>query len=326
MGKDKGKGGPGKAYRTGISLIEAVQKFGDEETAHQWFVDRRWPDGVRCPDCDSENVKMRNSKRKTPVYHCNACKYDFTVKSGTILHDSKLPLSKWAIAFYLFNTSLKGVSSMKLHRDLGITQKSAWHMAHRIRETWNNETEKFAGPVEVDETYHGGENKNRHKDKKLEGRGTANKTPIAGVLDRPTNRVTTKVVPTTTKKVLQGFVEEHTEDNAQVYTDEHAGYRGIDRPHEAVAHGAGEYVREMAHTNGLESFWSQFKRGVDGTFHQISVKHLQAYANEFSGRHNSRPMDTITMMEAMATNGVGRHLPYKRLIGADRAEEWECGN
>ena len=135
MDKDTGKGGPGKAYRKGMTLVEAVQKFADEEAAHQWFVDRRWPNGVICPDCESVNVKMRNTKRKTPVYHCNACKYDFTVKSGTIMHDSKLPLSKWAIAFYLFNTSLKGVSSMKLHRDLGITQKNAWHMAHRIRET-----------------------------------------------------------------------------------------------------------------------------------------------------------------------------------------------
>ena len=319
------KGGPGKSYRKGISLIEAVEKFGNEEAAHEWFVEKRWPDGVRCPDCDSENVKMRNTKRKTPVYHCNACKYDFTVKSGTIMHDSKLSLSKWAMAFYLFNTSLKGVSSMKLSRDLGITQKNAWHMAHRIRETWNNETEKMAGPVEADETYVGGKEGNKHEWKKLRaGRGSVGKTPVAGVIDRPTNTIATKVVPTTSRKVLQGFVEGHTEEGAQVYTDEATAYKGINRPHEAVAHGAGEYVRLMAHTNGLESHWALFKRGLNGVYHWVSVKHLGRYSTEFAGRHNSRPLDTITMMERMAERAVGKHLPYRTLIGRDRAEKWEC--
>ena len=120
--------GPGKANRTGITLIEAVQQFGDDAKAEQWFVERRWPDSIRCLQCNSDNVAPRKTNRKTPVYHCNACKFDFTVKTGTIMHGSKLPLSKWCIAFYLFSTNLKGVSSMKLHRDLGITQKSAWHM------------------------------------------------------------------------------------------------------------------------------------------------------------------------------------------------------
>ena len=296
-----------------------------EDAAHEWFVERRWPNGVTCPDCESANVKMRNSKRKTPVYHCNACKYDFIAKSGTIMHDSKLPLSKWAMAFYLFNTNLKGVSSMKLARDLGITQKNAWHLAHRIRETWNNETEKFAGPVEADETYIGGKEKNKHEWKKQKsGRGTVGKTPVADVIDRPTNQVTTKVVPATSRKVLQGFVEGNTKDGAQVYTDEAVAYKGINRPHEAVAHRAGEYVRMMAHTNGLESHWALFKRGIDGTYHHISVKHMGRYSTEFSGRHNSRPMDTVDQMERMAVASVGKHLPYRALIGDNLAEEWEC--
>ena len=147
--------GPGKANRSGISLIEAVQKFGNEATAEAWFIERRWKDGIRCPHCNSAHISERASRKPMP-YHCRTCRQYFSVRTGTVLQNSKIPLSKWCIAFYLFSTNLKGVSSMKLHRDLGITQKSAWHMAHRIREAWNVEADKFTGPVEVDETYIGG--------------------------------------------------------------------------------------------------------------------------------------------------------------------------
>ena len=143
------KGAPGKHYRKGIDLVEAALRFGNEAEAESWFVKRRWPDGIACIVCGSVNILTRKNGRRTPTYHCNDCKKDFTVKTGTIMHQSKLPLSKWALAFYLFSTNLKGVSSMKLHRDLGITQKAAWHMAHRIRETWDDGTDKFSGPVEV---------------------------------------------------------------------------------------------------------------------------------------------------------------------------------
>ncbi|MCY4583850.1 MAG: IS1595 family transposase [Chloroflexi bacterium] len=130
--------GPGKAYRRGISLLDAMREFGDDEKANAWFVSQRWPNGIECVQCGSPKVSRRNSARKTPLYHCNACKGDFTVKVGTVMESSNIPLSKWAMAFYLMSTNLKGVSSMKLHRDLGITQKSAWFMEHRIRETWND--------------------------------------------------------------------------------------------------------------------------------------------------------------------------------------------
>ena len=166
--------------------MEAVNQFGDNEKANAWFVGRRWPYGLCCPKCDSEKVTPRKSNRKTPLYHCNACKYDFTVKTGTIMEDSKLSLSKWALAFYLMSTNLKGVSSMKLHRDLGITQKSAWYMEHRIRERWDDETtDKFSGAVEVDEIYIGGKERNKHEDKKLKaGRGPVGKTAVVGAKDR----------------------------------------------------------------------------------------------------------------------------------------------
>ena len=140
-----GQKGPGRAERQGISLLEAAQRFGDEAEAEHWFVERRWPAGIRCPQCEGADVARRQVKRLTPAYRCRECGKAFTVKTGTVMHDSKLPLSKWALAFYLLSTSLKGVSSMKLHRDLGVTQKTAWHLAHRIRETWAAETTKFTG-------------------------------------------------------------------------------------------------------------------------------------------------------------------------------------
>ena len=150
---------PGKYYRKGISLMAAMERFGTNEKAEQWLISCRWPDGMRCAYCEGDAISPRKSGRLTPQYHCKTCGKNFTVKTGTIMHDSKLSLHKWAIAFYLYSTNLKGVSSMKLHRDLSITQKTAWYLAHRIRETWNDETEKvaerFAGPVEADETYVG---------------------------------------------------------------------------------------------------------------------------------------------------------------------------
>ena len=171
---------PGKSYRKGITLIEAVSKFAPVEQSEEWFVEQRWPNGVTCPRCDSDDIMVRPNRKPMP-FRCKACWKDFSVTWGTLLHRSKIPLNKWAIAFYLYSTNLKGVSSMKLHRDLGITQKSAWYMAHRIRESWNAAADKFAGPVEADETYIGGKEGNKHAGKKLHaGRGTVGKTAVGG--------------------------------------------------------------------------------------------------------------------------------------------------
>ncbi|MDE2937710.1 MAG: IS1595 family transposase [Chloroflexota bacterium] len=312
------KNAPGKHYRKGISLIKAVQEFGDETKAEAWLVSQRWPDGMACPYCESESVSPRATARKTPQYRCRTCRKDFTVKTGSIMQDSKLPLSKWALAYYLCTTNLKGVSSMKLHRDLEMTQKTAWYLAMRIRETLADETERMAGPVEADETFIGGKEGNKHESKKLHaGRGSVGKTAVAGLKDRTTNQVKAQVVENVDGATLKGFVHMNTEYGAQVYTDEAGAYRGLNRPHEAVAHSAKEYVREQAHTNGIESFWSMLKRGHDGTYHHFSVKHLDRYVTEFEGRHNSRPMDTEAQMGRMTRRGVGKHLPYATLIGPE---------
>ena len=241
------KSGPGKAHRKGITLMDAVKMFDTEEKAEAWFIEQRWPDGVVCPFCSSTEVSPRPTRKPQP-FRCRTCRKDFSVKTGSVLHSSNIPLSKWAITLYLFMTNLKGVSSMKLHRDLGISQKAAWHLAHRVREALDDTGGKFAGPVEADETYVGGKETNKHAWKKLKaGRGTVGKKPVAGVIDRATNQIRTAVVDRTNRATLQGFVMQHTEDDAMVYTDEAVVYQGIPRAHEAVAHGAGEYALPFLH-------------------------------------------------------------------------------
>ena len=265
---------PGKAYRKGISLIEVVKMFDTEEKAEQWFIEQRWPDGVVCPHCESDNIATKKSRKPQP-YRCRTCRKHFSVKTRTLLHNSNIPLSKWAIAFYLYSTNLKGVSSMKLHRDLGIGQKAAWHMGQRIREMWDNQSEKFAGPVEVDETYIGGKETNKHADKKPNaGRGTVGKSVVAGAKDRDSGQVSAQIVPDIKRATLHGFIHDKADANATVYTDDLKSYQGMPFHHESVSHSVSEYVRDQAHVNGLESFWASLKRGYHDTYHHMSPKHL----------------------------------------------------
>ena len=310
---------PGRSHREGLTLVQMMDMFPDEATATKWFEDVIWPNGRHCPKCGSTNTK--NASHKKMPYWCTDCRSYFSVKTGTAMQSSKIPMRKWAIAIYLCITSLKSVSSMKLHRDLGVSQPTAWFMMHRIREAWacDEGNGPFDGPVEFDETYFGGKRKNKSnaERKKLKGRGPVDMTAVVGAKCRETNKVEARVVRSTDKATLQGFVAEVTEPNTMVYTDDAAAYEGIPNPHETGKHSVSQYVDGMAHTNGIESFWSMLKRAHKGTFHKMSPKHLQRYVNEFEGKHNIRNSDTLCQMRDTVARLVGRNLLLRDLISCN---------
>ena len=306
---------PGKHFRKGLSFVELTRMFPDDETARAWVEKIRWPEGLVCPHCDSSRVAYPVT-HKTMTHRCKDCRKWFSVRTGTVMQSSKLGLQVWVIAVYLLNTGLKGQASMKLHRDLGITQKAAWHLAHRIRESWEKQGGMFDGPAEADEAYFGGKESNKHASKKLNaGRGAVGKIPVAGVRDRATGQVKAQVVPDTRAATLQGFVARHVRPGAELYTDENRAYSRIAARyrHETVKHSVGEYVRGMASTNGMESFWAMLRRGYHGTYHHFSEKHLDRYVTEFSGRHNHRSGDTLDQMAATVSGMIGKRLRYADL-------------
>lgn len=308
---------PGKSDREGLSLIQLMGLFPTEEAAVKWFEAQVWPTGRCCGKCGSMDTTEVPNAKPMP-YRCRDCRSYFSVRTGTALERSKIPLRKWAIAIYLEMTSLKGISSMKLHRDLDISQKSAWFMLHRIREAFASPTDgpRFRGPVEVDETYMGGKRKNMSNAKRatLKGRGTVGKTAVVGAKDRDTNQVRAQVVMKTDKPTLHGFVIDHTDPNATVYTDDALVYETLPFDHEAVQHSVAEYVRDQAHTNGIESFWAVLKRAHTGVFHKMSPKHLHRYIQQFESKHNLRESDTFDQMRNIVTGLIGRRLMYRQLI------------
>lgn len=298
-----------------LSTFEFFNKFPDEESARKYFENQRWQGEAACGHCGSTNVVECKDHKPMP-YRCRDCRKHFSIRTGTVLAESRLPLQKWLLAIFMMTSARKGIPSTQMARELGITQKSAWFLAQRIRETWFKVAHDDMGPdVQVDETFIGGKEKNKHWDKRAKRVGGNDKSVVVGIL-QDDGDVRAEPVADRSEHILQGFVRAHAEAGSTVVTDSHRSYNGLRDAytHVSVNHSIGEYVKGKAHTNGIESFWALLKRGHYGVYHMMSAKHLHRYVNEFAFRHNTAQVGTMGFISMTIDRMFNKRLTYKELI------------
>lgn len=291
-----------------VNLVNLVEQYGNEDKCRAYLEELRWPNGVACPRCGSMSISRIQKPR---VFDCNSCRYQFSVTSGTIFHDSHLPLWKWFLTAYMMSEAKKGVSANQIKRTIGVSYKTAWYLCHRIRNAMTEHNpEPLDGIVEVDETFIGGKRKDV-------GHGyKGNKTAVVGAVERG-GSVRMQVISARDRKTLHSFIKTHTSpDTKAIYTDEWPSYKGIadhNTRHETVNHSEEEWVRGDIHTNTVENVWSLFKRSVVGSYHKVSHKHLDAYLDELEWRFNNRD-NPYLFRDTLLKLIKSENLPYGQLI------------
>ena len=300
-----------------ISVTQLLRRFSTEERCIAWLERAKWNNIPVCPYCGgTENISRPKSKPFT--YWHRDCRKQFTMKNGSVMHASKTPTQNWIVAIYSVLTARKGVSAMQLSKEVGVQYRTAWYMLHRIREACAKGEFMLSDVVEVDETYIGGKERNRHESKKLKsGRGTVGKTPVIGARELD-GKVVAKPIQKADKITTTDFVESCTERGSTVYTDDASAYSALLNryDHETVNHSAKELVWGEVHTNSIENVGALFKRSMHGTWHHVSEKHLNRYVNEDAFRLNDGncEVDTIDRMRSLAQQSGGKRLPYKELV------------
>lgn len=301
------------------SLVDMLKAFPDEQSCIDHLTAIRWRNGKACPHCGSMKVYTFKDQR---THKCGDCRQKFSIKVGTIFEDSKIPLRKWFLAVYLITSHKKGISSIQLGKDIGVTQKTAWFMNHRLREA--AKTKAFSAPlkntVEIDETYVGGREKNKHQDKRTpgtQGHNTKTKAAVVSIVERQ-GQVRAFHVQDSQQRTLHGLMLQNVALGSKVNTDQYVGYHGLSAYylHASVNHANGEYVVGDKYTNTVEGYFSLVKRSIYGIYHQVSKKHLQRYLDECSLRYNHRARDNGVGFVSLLENCQGR-LTYKGLIAND---------